>query len=427
MTPDLPDLAKLSGLATALLIGVLIGVERGWHERAMADGQRLIGLRSFTLIGLYGGACAVLGGSGSALLLAGLLALALLLAAAWFSSAGQRQDLGITTLIAALLTFVLGALAGSGQFALAAAAAVVTTVLLDKKEVLHRLLQKLRASELTAVLQVLVLAAVIMPLLPRKPLDPWRLISPYEFGGLVLLMAGLSFAGYLAIRIFGWQRGALLAGGAGGMVSSTAVIANCSVALRRGQMPAEVASVAMLAACGVMAGRVLVLCSFIAPPLALKLAMPALLMSLPLLPFLRGGKPASAAGSAAPVSAAAMDNPLSLWGAIQLAALLVLVLAGVQAMRTIFGDHGPLYAAAVGGIADVDAISLSLARLAASGGDTATMSQGVLIAMLVNTLVKALLAAVLGGPTAARRASLPLLLSAAAGGAVLLLRFSEMQ
>lgn len=418
------DMSEAGRLASALAVGLLIGAERGWQERNAGDGERIAGIRSFALIGLFGGVCALLGNVASGLLIAGLVSLAVLLGVAWKAGVTQRQDFGITTLIAALLTYVLGALASAGHVALAAAAAVATTVLLDTKASLHGLLRRLRASELSAALQVLVLAAIVMPLLPRTPLDPWQLISPYEFGELVLLMAGLSFAGYAAVRIFGWRRGALLAGAAGGMVSSTAVIANSSLAMRRQQMPVPLATVSMLAACGVMGMRVLLLCSLIAPAVALRLILPAALMTLPLLPFLRAHTNGADAGTAA---APDIDNPMSIWSAIRLAALLALVLAGVQLARSVLGERGLLYAAAIGGIADVDAITLSLARLFAAGQQTGVIPQGILIAMLVNTLVKAAMAAVLGGRAAARGVSLPLLLSAAGGGAVLLLRMPAMQ
>lgn len=407
-----------TGLAAALAIGFLIGIERGWHEREAADGSRVVGIRSFALIGLFGGVCAALG-DGAALPVAGLLALALLLGVAWYASRPKRGDYGVTTVIAALLTFAFGALAARGEPALAAAAAVATTVLLGIKAPLHALLRRLQAYELSAALQMLVLAAIVLPLLPRTPLDPWKLISPYEFACLVLLLATLSFAGYAAVRIFGWQRGALLVGAAGGMVSSTAVIASCAAGLRRGEMPSSVATLTMLAACGVMPARVLVMTSLVEPALFPRLVLPSLLMTLPLLPFLR----ASPAGEApAGTGVPRMANPLSLWGATQFAAMLVVVLAGVQLARDAFGDRGLLFASAFGGLADVDAISLSLARLAAKTRDIEAMAQGIVIAMIVNTVVKAAIATVLGGRKAGGRVGLALALCVAAGGAVLLAR-----
>lgn len=404
-------MSNATSIGVSLLIGLLIGIERGWHERDAGDGQRIAGIRTFSLIGLFGGVCAAFGDGAPLVLGAGLLGLAGVLAFAQHAYP-ERRDHGITTLIAALLTYGLGALAVHGEPAIAGGAAVLTTALLGLKQPIHQLLQRLQGAELLAALQLLLLAVVVMPLLPKRALDPWQLISPYEFAGLVLLLALLSFAGYAAVRLFGWRLGALMSGAAGGLVSSTAVIVSWAPLLREAAASQRAASGAMLAACGVMPMRVLVLGSLIAPVLAPQLIVPALLMTATLLPFILLRLPP--AGAVAD-SRLPLRNPMSLWSAARFAVLLVIVMSAVELARRHFGATGPLYAAAVGGLADVDAVTLSLARLVADGSDGRIAVVGMVLAMLVNNLVKAAMAGVLGGRPAWRQVAAPLMLSNLAG------------
>ncbi|WP_020648806.1 MgtC/SapB family protein [Solimonas variicoloris] len=410
-------MSNATSIGVSLLIGLLIGIERGWHERDAGDGQRIAGIRTFSLIGLFGGVCAAFGDGAPLVLGAGLLGLAGVLAFAQHAYP-ERRDHGITTLIAALLTYGLGALAVHGEPAIAGGAAVLTTALLGLKQPIHQLLQRLQGAELLAALQLLLLAVVVMPLLPKRALDPWQLISPYEFAGLVLLLALLSFAGYAAVRLFGWRLGALMSGAAGGLVSSTAVIVSWAPLLREAAASQRAASGAMLAACGVMPMRVLVLGSLIAPVLAPQLIVPALLMTATLLPFILLRLPP--AGAVAE-SRLPLRNPMSLWSAGRFAVLLVIVMIAVELARRHFGAPGPLYAAAVGGLADVDAVTLTLARLVAAGSDGRIATTGMVLAMLVNNVVKATMAGVLGGRPAWRQVAAPLMLSNLAGGLALFL------
>ena len=159
---DLP--APLHGLGAALAIGLLIGLERGWHQRDLGEGARVAGLRTFALTGLLGGVLGSLAPTfGPWPLVAGLVALALLMAVAYVRSAQATGGLSATTSVALLLTLALGAYASSGAIALALAAAVVATVLLNLKPTLHGWLRQIKHRELTAALQLLVLSVVILP------------------------------------------------------------------------------------------------------------------------------------------------------------------------------------------------------------------------------------------------------------------------
>ena len=211
------------GLAASLALGLLIGLERGWRERELSDGGRVAGLRTFALTGLLGGLLATLFDDfGPWPLLGGLFGVSLLLAVSYRAATKTSGNLSITSAVAMLLTLVLGAIAAHGDIALALAAAVVVAVLLDLKPTLHRWLHLIEHRELTAALQLLVLSVVILPNLPDQGFGPYQALNPYRLWWAVVLIAGLSLAGHVAMRATGPQRGVFWTGVLGGLASSTA-------------------------------------------------------------------------------------------------------------------------------------------------------------------------------------------------------------
>jgi MgtC family protein len=195
-------------LSVALAIGLLIGVERGWKEREAREGERVAGVRTYGLIGLLGGGMALVAERLGPLPLAlAFVALAGMLTAAYAINVERDDDAGIASLVAGLLTFVFGALAALGQVAVAAASAVVMTLLLGFKPVLHRWVSALEGKELRAGLKLLLISAVLLPILPDRGYGPWQALNPYQIWCMVVLIAGISFAGYFAIKIAGPPQG----------------------------------------------------------------------------------------------------------------------------------------------------------------------------------------------------------------------------
>jgi uncharacterized membrane protein (DUF4010 family) len=212
-------------LLVALAVGLLIGLEREWRRRA-EDSTGHAGLRTFGLIGLMGGLANVLNWSAGAWLLpAALLALAALLLADIKLGNGAVPGRDITTLVAALVTALLGALATSGEAQLAVAAAVVVTLLLNLKSRLHRWVDALSETEIAGVLRLLVISLVVLPVLPDKGYGPYAALNPRTIWLFVVLISALSFIGYFAIRVLGQRRGHRATGLFGGLVSSTATTA----------------------------------------------------------------------------------------------------------------------------------------------------------------------------------------------------------
>jgi len=205
------DVAVAQRLGVALAIGFVIGAERGWETRAAAEGGRTAGLRTFALTGLFGGLAALLAERfGASLLAVGFLGVAALAVASYFALVRAHGDLGFTTELALVLTYGLGALAGSGVQLEALAAAVVVAAILGFKRELHRGLEWLERREVTATLQLLLIAAVALPLLPDRAMGPFEALNPRRIGLLVLLLAAISYGGWFAVRLAGERAGLLL-------------------------------------------------------------------------------------------------------------------------------------------------------------------------------------------------------------------------
>lgn len=392
---SLPVDSAVIGLAAALAVGLLIGLERGWRGRELPEGGRVAGLRTFALIGLFGGVCAQLRGAfGPWALAAGLIALALLAVvsySAWVRSSGQ---LSATSTIAALLTYVLGALAASGAPVLAAAVAVMATVLLDLKSTLHRWLRRIEARELSAALQMLVLSVVILPLLPDQGYGPYEALNPYKLWWAVVLVSGLSLGGHVAMRASGPQRGLLWTGLLGGLASSTAATLTLARQVRQDSALREAANAGIQAACGVMFLRMTLIAGSLAPALGRALLLPFVIagatqLALALLQWRRHGGPWSVSsfvpqdgadvGEASPAEGSGAP-PFDLSVALGFAAFLGVMAVLGRAAHDLFGSTGLFGLSLLSGLADVDAILITLARM--SGTSSLSLGAAVIAAVL---------------------------------------------
>jgi len=380
----------------ALAVGLLIGLERGWQTRGLPEGGRIAGLRTFGLLGLLGGVAGLLGQQ-----LSGSVAAAIFLAVALIMGGGYllrfRADgtASATTTVAALVTVGLGALAGLGELALAAAGAVVTTMLLNLKPILHTGVAQLQASELRATLNLLLISVVLLPVLPNEGYGPAGVLNPYRIWMMVVLIASISFAGYFAVKLLGPGRGVLLTGLFGGLSSSTAVTWSLARIARSEPDWSPTLAAGILVACGTMFPRILLVAGVVHPPLVRALALPLGVMA--------GMTYAGAMWiwwrqrqriDNPPLT---LSNPFQLRMAIRFAALLLGVLLVAEWIRSRWGDPGLYGLAVLSGLSDVDAITLSLARMGQEGLAVPTVLLGILLAATSNTLVKMGLALALGG------------------------------
>lgn len=400
-------------LLVALAVGLLIGMEREWRRRRDESDETYIGLRTFGLIGLAGGLAGLLQPlSGGWLIPGTLLALALLLIAQRRKGDPASLAEDMTTLIAALVAALLGTLATSGMPQLAAASAVVVVVLLNLKPALHRWVAALSETELRAVLRLLVISLVILPVLPNQGYGPYAALNPRSIWWFVVLISTLSFVGYLAIRVLGPRRGYLATGLFGGLVSSTATTAALARLGRRNAQAALPLAAGVALANGVMAIRMVVIIAAIDPKLAEAAAWPlgwaalaALLFALAL--WRSDGKRAQG-------ESINIQNPFDLGPALRLAALLAVVLVLAKFLEDRYGQSGLQVLAAIAGLVDVDAITLTVAHGTAQGGALFPAVTALLIAAFANSVFKAALLVWSGGRLAVWGVAVLVLMSAAA-------------
>jgi len=393
-------------LLAAGAAGLVIGLEREQAAARAASGSFLGGARTFPLVGLLGALSLLLAGPlGVAAWLVPLVAVVTFLVIAYVADVRAGNDRGITTEVAFLLTFVLGSLMASADVVaspteramLVLGLAVVVTVLLSIKPSLHSLARRASPEDVIATLKFLVVAVVVLPLLPDAVMGPLAVLNPRKLGYLVMLITGLSFAGYVAIRALGARRGLAVTGVVGGLVSSTAV--TLTFAGRAREQPSLRASCA-LAVClasSIMFGRVLVMVAIVNHELVPALALPlGAMLAVGLLAswiFYRR----SARGPEAD-SDLELSNPVELSSAVKFGVFFAVVLVASKAATTWFGTGAIYLTGVLAGSTDVDAITLSMANLASTGTIGAQVAvTTILLGVASNTVVKAGMALVLGG------------------------------
>jgi uncharacterized membrane protein (DUF4010 family) len=387
------DLPAFGPLLAALAAGLIVGLERGWRERAAADGRRVAGLRTFALTGLLGGVLMLVN---PWLLAAGGFGLALLVGIGYREAIKATGTLSATSAVAQLLTFGLGALAAAGMPLLALSAAVIVATLLNLRSTLHRWLRLMEHRELTAALQMLVLSAVILPLLPDQAFGPYAALNPYRLWWAVVLIAGLSLTGHVAMRLAGAQRGTLLTGLLGGLASSTAATLALARQARGRETLMQASAAGGLAACAVMFLRMAVILQLMSPPLGRMLLLPMLAAAIVLLAV--AARHWRRRSRDAEQGTEGDLPPFDLGTALAFGAFLGLMTLLTEASKQWFGAGGLYGLALLSGLVDVDAITISAARMDAATrvpASVAAISIG--LAALSNMVLKATMAWTTGG------------------------------
>ncbi len=403
-----------AGLALAFVLGLLIGIERGWSHRLDADRSRVAGIRTFALLGLAGGIAGEVSAQVSSLMGVVVLLIAGGALLIGYARAATAGDFSATTTVVGVITLGVGVLAAAGNLVLASVLAGVTTLVLAQRQRLHAWLGRLSEPELQAIARFGLIAFAVLPLLPDRGLGPLNAWNPRQIWMVVVLVSGLSLLGYAASKRLGSANGVLATAAAGAVVSSTAVTAALSARIRRGDadLPALVAGIAL--ASTIMFTRVLILVAALAPialPALAVVAAPAALVGGAYVAWaLRRRK--TAVGHA---EAPSVRNPFDLVPALLLALLVMVIsLAGRWALQT-FGNAGLATVLGISGMLDVDAAIITMRGL--PPGSLTKLTAGYVIAapILANTLVKAGLALGIARGRAGWSAAAPLLLSVVAG------------
>lgn len=408
--------SNIVGLLIAALGGAAVGLERQWSGHADGPAARFAGIRTFTMLGAVGGVSGWLWTAGAAAPAAILLAGAVAVIAAAYV-AGSRQDIDGTTEVAALVVLAAGLLAGMGSVRLASGIIALLTLLLVEKSRLHGLVQRIDDVGLRSGVRFAVMALVVLPLLPEGPYGPLGGIRPREIWVLVLFFSGLSFAGYVARRVVGPGHGYLVTGLLGGLVSSTNVTFTFARTSRADPVADRALAFGAVAANAMLYPRVLVataiLNAAVVPLLVPYLAAPAVVAALVAIV----GARRSPETGAPDVS---VRNPLQLAAALQMAVLFQAVLMAVHLVGNMWGQSGVYTSAAVLGLTDVDALTVSMARGVAITDSPSIAATAIAVGVLSNTAMKLGLAVFFGASRfrAIAGGALALMLTAL-GGALL--------
>jgi uncharacterized membrane protein (DUF4010 family) len=410
---DLAALFYRFGLA--LVIGGLVGLQR---EHAQGeDRQTFAGVRTFALFSLAGAGAAlaaeILAHPGAFL---AILAVVGALVVASHAISAWRGDVGLTTEMAAIVTFLAGALCYWGRYELAVALGVAVTTLLSLKLELHRLAQRITQADVVAALKLAVITAIVLPLLPDRAVGPapWDALNPYQVWLMVVLVSGIGFVGYVLMKTLGAGRGIGLTGFLGGLVSSTAVTLSFAQHGRREAAQAGALALGIVASWTVMFARILVVVAVVNWDLLPRLAPPIVVAGVVGLLYTLVLLRAARTGGAPDLEVTA---PFELGPAVRFGLVYAGILLAARAAHLYLGDLGVYLSSVVAAVADVDAITLTLAELSYPGGgvDPITAGRAIVVAAMANTLVKGGLVFVLGGRSL-RRAIVPACLAMLVAG-----------
>lgn len=410
------ELEYLPRFITSLAIGLLIGLERERSPAAKA------GLRTFALVALFGAVAAMLSEKAASpwLLTGGLLVIGLMTIAAYMRERDEIADPGTTTVAAIVMCYGLGAMVWHGYATLAVMLAIVTTALLYFKAELRGITQNLSRRDLVSILQFAVLTFIILPVLPDRNYGPYDALNPHQVWLMVVLISGVSLAGYIALRFVGQRHGAALLGLFGGLASSTATTLVYARHGRDNEGLAQLAVVVILLANLVVLVRLSVVSAVVSPSI------------LPqLLPVLGSGLVLGLGAATywwhklsqqSEVLMPEVSNPTEIRTAVGFGLLYAVVLFFAAWLSDIAGNGGLYVVALVSGLTDVDAITLSSLRLFGLGKlQAAETVTAIALGIISNIGFKLGLVFFIGGPLLAKRCAVGMIATAVGIGLALLL------
>lgn len=405
-------------LAIAFAAGSLVGIERGWQQRDRKEGERVAGVRTFSLLSGLGGVCALLAQSSQGLIAALALASVLLfLARLSLKSLADEASVSATNFVAMVLAIAMGAISTSGHPETGLAVAATVTLILSLRIKSHALLARMDDRDVSALARFAVIALAIYPFLPDRGFGPYAALNPRHLWMVVVIVTAISFFGYVANRLLGARHGTFVTAIAGGLYSSTAVTLAFSRRAALSESPDPTLGAGIVLACSLMLVRTVGLVALVAP-FALASVSWALLPSfLVLLSATAFTARSSSSRHEAPTVAA--RNPVELIPALLFVGLVALAAIAARWAEGRFGDKGIAMLLLATGFLDVDAATVTLGNL--RPGAITPEFAGVALAgpLFANTLVKGAIVAAVAGWRKGRAPLLSLLLGAVTLGASL--------
>ncbi|MBI2125549.1 MgtC/SapB family protein [Candidatus Woesearchaeota archaeon] len=386
------ELVVVGNFLLALALGALIGLERE-YARYRKHAHDYAGIRTFPLIALFGALSAFLGEIVNPLILVvGILLMGALIILSYFVlSSGNKKFHGATSEVAGFLTFFIGVLSYFGEIQLAVLLTVIITIILYSRTMLHQFAQHLKKEEMRSTLLFAVIAFVILPFLPNQGYGPHQLFNPYLTWLMVVFISGISFVGYILMKWFG-ERGIQFAGLLGGLASSTAVTLSFTEKSNQQSALYKTLALGVILANGVMFGRVLLEVFALNRMLFLQLLFPMIILMLVTgtFSYLMWKKVKNVNEKIE------LKSPFTLKPAIKFAAIFAIVLAFLKLAETYLSSQGVYLVSFLSGLADADAITLSLAQIAGKSISYETARNGIITGVLANIALKGGLTLFLG-------------------------------
>ena len=391
---------------SAILIGVLIGLQREYAYGSRDQGGLFAGARTFALMALFGASAAFLADllSTPLVFIMAVILVGSLVALAYFITASERDEIGLTTEVAAVLTIIIGGICYLHSIELAAALGVMTTVLLAVKLELRKLIKVITREDVFATLQFAVITAIVLPILPNRTYGPPPIdvLNPYKIWEIVVFISAINFLGYILIKVVGPRRGLGISGILGGLASSTATTLSFSQRSKTQLDLEKPFAVAIITSWVIMFGRIVIEVAVVNPQL-LPLIWPAMAAmggtSLLYALYLYFSQ------SAVDEEELQITNPFELGPAIKFGLIYALVLLVTRAADLFIGERGIFLTSFVAGLADVDAITLSISDLTRTGGSISLLTGriGIILAAISNTFSKGMLVFLLSTKTLSLR------------------------
>lgn len=389
-------LSFLIDFLVAIALGILVGLEREFHASKNRK-ESFAGIRTFTIVSILGALIGYLGITYSYwLIVAGLVCFSIFAIVFYVIDCQVSKKYGATTEIATLVIFVVGVLCSAGQLRLAIVSTILLTLFLSLKDPLHSFVRKLNKEDIYSTLKFAIIAFIILPFLPNQAYGPYGVFNPYKIWMIVVLVSAISLVGYLAMKFFGAKKGMGLTGFLGGFVSSTAVSMSMSQTSKTVTKVVNPFVFAMIIASSTMFFRVLVVIGILNRALVGKLLIPLLAMGI------TGGVSALVLwrkkdSVSEKEKQLKITSPFRIGPALKFALFFVIVLFVAKIGSVYLGSKGMYLTALLSGLADVDALTVSVAELTSTGSVAANVGvTAIVIGVITNTLVKAGIANIFG-------------------------------
>lgn len=414
------EIKILWDLLTAFAVGLLVGIERGWKGRVKEEGDRVAGIRTFALTGLMGCVTGILSVFvGDWFIAAAFFSFSLVVSVAHFVGSKESDDIGFTTSVALLITFSLGIWSSFGSHIHVFIVAVSVVALLGYKPEIHKWVKNIETKEIYAGIKFLIISVIILPLLPNEGYGPFDALNPYWLWWMVVLISGLSFIGYLSITNFGDRIGVFLTSLTGALASSTAVTLSLANMAKRTRV-SNIYLAGVLIASVIMFIRVIIEVAVVNTKLIYMLWPAVLIMIILTLLGIMWMWKTGGDKEDKDKTQLKLKNPFQIVIAIQFAVLLAVILLLAEAMKGWFGDEGIYVLSVVSGLMDVDAITLSLSKMAKGELSEQVAVTGIILAAATNTIIKGLMFAFITSVKVSAKLLLVMLGSGAAGVIVIL-------